>query len=219
MLSSRFSDSDPIVADILKPFEKSGVGQAQFFANAVDTKTNGIDVVAVYHATLGEGRLTLTGSGNMTKTEVEATNIPEGVANKFAGGDLEAVKNTLFNREERNRLEDALPRNKASFSARYNLGRISASARATYYGEIQYKPTNPDYDETFSAKTLLDVDLSYEILKGVGLSIGANNILNTFPDEHQKDANRSGERFIYSRRVTQFGMNGAFYNGRIQFSL
>jgi len=219
VLSSRFSDSDPIVADILKPFEKSGVGQAQFFANAVDTKTNGVDVVAVYHATLGEGRLTLTGSGNMTKTEVEGTNIPAGVANKFSGGDLEAVKNTLFNREEQNRLEDALPMTKASFSARYTMGCISASVRATHYGEIQYKPTNPDNDETFSAKTLLDVDLSYEILKGVGLSVGANNILNTFPDEHQKDSNRSGERFIYSRRVTQFGMNGAFYYGRIQFSL
>jgi iron complex outermembrane recepter protein len=219
VLSSRFSDSDPIVADILKPFERSGVGQAQFFANAVDTKTNGVDIVAVYHAMLGEGRLTLTGSGNITKTEVEATNIPEGVANKFANGDLEAVKNTLFNREERNRLEDALPKTKASFSARYTLGCLSASVRATHYGEIQYKPTNPDNDETFSAKTLLDVDLSYEILKGVGLSVGANNILNTFPDEHQKDSNRSGERFIYSRRVTQFGMNGAFYYGRIQFSL
>ncbi|MCK5148400.1 TonB-dependent receptor [bacterium] len=219
VLSSRFSDSDPVVAEILKPFEKSGIGQAQFFANAVDTKTNGVDIVAVYYVTLGKGRLTLTGTANKTRTEVEAINIPEGVAEKFADGDLEAVKNTLFNREERNRLEDALPGNKASFSARYTLGRISASTRAIYYGEIQYKPTNPDNDETFSAKTLLDIDLSYEIIKGVGITIGAHNILNTFPDEHQKESNRSSERFIYSRRVTQFGMNGAFYYGRLQFNL
>lgn len=219
VLSSRFSDSDPVVAEILKPFEKSGVGQAQFFANAVDTKTNGIDVVAVYHTRVGKGRLTLTGTANKTKTEVEAINIPQSVADKFAGGDLEAVKNTLFNREEKNRLEDALPSTKASFSTQYQNGRLSILARATYYGKIHYKPTNPDNDETFSAKTLLDVDLAFEIMKGVRLSLGGNNILNTFPDEHQKTANRSGERFIYSRRVTQFGMNGGFYYGRLQFTL
>ncbi len=219
VLSSRFSDSDPSVANILKPFESSGVGQAQFFANAVDTRTMGIDIVAVYHAVVANGRLTLTATANKTKTEVEATNIPEGVAEKFAGGDLEAVKTTLFNREERNRLEDALPQTKASFSVSYNKGRIGVSTRATYYGEIYYKPTNPDNDEFFSEKTLLDANVSCRIMNGVTLSIGGNNILNTFPDEQQKEANRSGERFIYSRRVTQFGMNGAFYYTRLMFSL
>ena len=54
---------------------------------------------------VGQGRLTLTRTAKITKTEVRAINKPGGVADKFAGGDLYAVKNIFFNREERNRLE------------------------------------------------------------------------------------------------------------------
>ncbi len=66
---------------------------------------------------------------------------------------------------------------------------------------------------------LLDVDLSLELISGATFTIGANNVFDTFPDEHQLDSNRSGERFIYSRRVTQFGMNGGFYYGKISLNL
>ena len=219
VLTSRFSDSDPIVATLLAPFANLGVGAAQFWANAVDTKTNGLDVVVAYVTKLGQGSLNLTGSVNFTSTEVERTNIPQSVADKFAGGDLDAVRTTLFNREERNRLETALPKQKGTVSAKYAIDRFGIVARAIYYGKIQYKPTNSDNDETFGAKILLDLDLSYELLQGLRLSVGANNILDTFPDKHTKDANLSNGRFIYSRRVTQFGMNGGFYYGRLSLNL
>ena len=71
----------------------------------------------------------------------------------------------------------------------------------------------------FGAKTLIDLDVSYEITNGVRLTVGANNIFNTFPDQHELDANRLSGRFPYSRRVTQFGMNGGFYYGRLQLTL
>ena len=61
----------------------------------------------------------------------------------------EAVKDILFNREETNRLEDALPRQKASLGARYARGVWSIGARASYFGPVEYKPTNSDNDETF----------------------------------------------------------------------
>jgi hypothetical protein len=47
----------------------------------------------------------------------------------------------------------------------------------------------------------------------------ANNIFNTYPDQQVKAANLNSGRFVYSRRVTQFGMNGGFYYGRLQLSL
>ena len=56
-------------------------------------------------------------------------------------------------------------------------------------------------------------------MEGIQLVIGANNLFNTFPDEHEKETNRSGERFIYSRRVTQFGTLGGFYYGGFRFGL
>lgn len=227
VLTSRFSNSDPIVAQILAPFESQGVGQAQFFANAVNTETQGVEVVAAYTTDVGNGRLTVTGAANVTKTEVTDTNIPGEMADIFAGGDPEAVRNTLFNREERNRLEDALPRQKGSLSLRYKQNRIGVTARANYFGSVEYKPTNDANDETFGAKTLLDLNVSYEVTRGATVTVGANNILNTFPDKHCNNeagpdnncSNYSDGRFPYSRRVTQFGMNGGFYYARLRLRL
>ncbi|RMH76301.1 MAG: TonB-dependent receptor, partial [Calditrichaeota bacterium] len=219
VLTSRFTNADPIVAQILEPFKKAGVNQAQFFANAVDTKTKGLDIVLAYNTRVGEGRLSFTASANFTDTEVDTTNVPPAMALIFAGGDINKVRKTLFNREERNRLEDALPHQKGAATLRYSQGRFSGMIRGNYYGKIFYKPTNPDNDEVFDAKVLVDLDLSYELVDGLRVSVGANNLFNTFPDPHTKASNYSNGRFVFSRRVTQFGMNGGFYYVRTSISL
>ncbi|MFQ5602062.1 MAG: TonB-dependent receptor plug domain-containing protein, partial [bacterium] len=220
VLTSRFTSSNPTFARILEPFKDAGVSQAQFFSNAVDTETKGLDIVAAYFTKIGQGKLDITAAANFTNTDVTSINVPAALRDQVLPGEsLEAVEATLFNREERNRLEDALPRQKANLAVRYSQGLFSIGARASFFGEIEYKPVNDENDETFGAKTLLDVDISYELFNGATFTIGANNIFNTFPDEHQNPNNRSGERFIYSRRVTQFGTNGGFYYGRVSLDL
>jgi len=223
VLSSRFSTGDANigmdVADILAPFASLGVSQAQFFANAVDTETFGVDIVANYLTQLADGSLNLTASLNFTDTEVKSINVPQSMADRFTSGDTDAIAGVLFNREERNRLETALPRQAGTVSGRWTRDRFNAGVRANYFGDVLYRPTNPDNDEDFGAKTLFDVDIGYEIQQGVMLIIGANNIFNTFPDPHLKDANYSSGNFPYSRRVTQFGMNGGFYYARVAFTL
>ncbi len=219
VLTSRFTDGDPIVAGLLAPFAASGVSQAQFFSNAVDTKTTGVDIVASYGMEMSGGQLTLTGSANFSDTEVENINVPASVAAKFTGGDLDAVASTLFNREERNRLEDALPRTKGSLAAKYQKGRVTGTIRGNYYGSIEYKPTNSDNDETFGSKVLFDLDVNYDLTEAIRWTIGANNLLNTYPDQHTVAGNRSDERFVFSRRVTQFGSNGGFYYTKLSFNL
>ncbi|MFQ5707366.1 MAG: TonB-dependent receptor domain-containing protein [bacterium] len=236
VLTSRFTNANPTFAKLLEPFQSLGVSQAQFFANAVDTKTNGLDIVAAYFTPLGRGRLSFTGALNLSYTDVQQINIPKesiDVFRKAEGRDptqdeLNTIANTLFNREEFNRLETALPRQKANISARYSIGPFSALGRASYFGEVKYRPTNPLNDEDFSAKVLFDVDVAYEILPGVRFSVGANDLFDTFPDKHGKPAERAAKglnsnygngNFVYSRRVTQFGMNGGFYYSRLQFDL
>ena len=232
VLSSRFSSTDSRIGDevseILEPFEDQGVSQAQFFVNAVDTKTRGVDIVAAWALPeIGPGDLTLSTAWNFTDTEVTATNVPQSMADKFAGGDLKQVENILFNREERNRLETALPTEKGIFQARYAIPRWTFTGRWNYYGSVLYRPDcgkdDPnlpcDNDEDFSTKSLFDLDIGYQFVRGATLVVGAANIFNTFPDEHAKQANRSSERFPFSRRVTQFGTNGGYYYATIRLAL
>ena len=73
-------------------------------------------------------------------------------------------------------------------------------------------------DETFGAKTLFDADLGYQFTKNMQLVIGADNLLNTFPDKNTKADNISSGRFVYNRNVSQFGLNGGFYYGKLQLT-
>src|SRR2546427_2208725 len=84
VITSQFSaTSDSVVKRILTPFQNQGVTTAQFFTNSVDTRTQGLDLVAAYARGLGRGTLTLTGSASFTKTEVLRVNGPQAMADRI----------------------------------------------------------------------------------------------------------------------------------------
>lgn len=91
--------------------------------------------------------------------------------------------------------------------------------RGNYFGAVELKPDNAENDERFSAKVLFDASLSYQVAKRMTLTLGGDNIFNTFPDRQTKEANISAGRFVYSRNVSQFGQNGGFYYAKVELSL
>lgn len=215
VLTSQFTNSNAIVDQILSPF--LGVSQAQFFANAVDTDTKGVDVVFDYSVDAGDGQLALTAAANFTSTIVKRVNIPPSLEQRF-GADPAQLRTFFFGRLAENRLETSVPRQKGTAAMRYSINGLSALLRASYYGKVFYRPDNAMNDEVFGAKVLVDADLGYQITKNVLVSVGADNLFNTFPDPQTKDANISFGRFIYSRNVSQFGTNGGFYYGKLQLT-
>jgi iron complex outermembrane receptor protein len=217
VLTSQFANTNATVASILAPFP--GVSQAQFFANAVDTNTTGADVVADYAVDAGDGQVTLIGAANFSKTEVIDVHIPASLVKAFGSASDAQLQTFFFGRGARNRLEDLVPHQKGYAAVRYGSKMLSALLRADYYGRVLFKPDNGAQDEQFGAKVLFDVDLGYHVTNQVTFSIGADNLLNTFPDPQKNAANISFGRFIYSRNVSQFGENGGFYYAKLALSL
>jgi iron complex outermembrane receptor protein len=215
VLTSQFTNTNMIVAQILATFP--GVSQAQFFANAVDTDTTGVDLVGDYAVEAGDGTLTLTAGANFTRTNVQAINIPRSLAQRFSA-DPAQLETFFFGRLAKNRLEDSVPHQKATAAVRYAIKGVTMLARANYYGRVLFKPDNPANDEEFGAKVLFDVDIGYQINKNVFFAIGGDNVFNTFPDQQTKAANISEGRFRYSRNVSQFGQNGGFYYAKLQLT-
>jgi len=221
VLTATFPTTNPVVAGILAPF--AGVTQAQFFANAVDTETRGLDVVADYAIDTGTGTLTLGGAANFTRTLVQKVDIPDSLVTAFGDTGQAQLKTFFFGRVATSRIEDAVPRQKGFVQARYALKGLSALVRANYYGRVRFQadPAAAGIaanDELFGAKTLFDIDLGYQFTKNLHLSLGADNVLNEFPDKQTKASNLSNGRFIYSRNVSQFGQNGGFYYGRLELT-
>jgi iron complex outermembrane receptor protein len=46
-------------------------------------------------------------------------------------------------------------------------------------------------DQTFGAKIVTDLALSYDVVKGIGVTIGANNVLDVYQDKHTHSGNVS----------------------------
>ena len=202
------------VSTILNQFpELADVSSAAFFSNAIDTKTKGLDIVANFSDKVGKGNMTVTFAANFNKTEVTNVNAVGKVTDSI-------MKDRLFSREERARIESGQPRDKQTLSVNYRIQAWSLMVRATRFGWVETKdPGNPALDEKFSPKIVTDLNIGYRFTPWLYLSVGANNVMNIYPDRLKNFANTSDGRFIYSRAATQFGFNGGYYYTNIAVDL
>jgi iron complex outermembrane receptor protein len=184
VLSSQFVTTNPTVATILRGLP---VSRVQFFANAVDTRTRGIDIVANERLALGEvSRLLLTAAANFNETTVRSFNSTSSTINNDQTAGTGNLQNILFDRQQRARLENGNPRSKINLSANYTYGKFGIEARTVRFGEVQIKDADParsNLDQTFSAKWITDLTLSAQVTKQIGVILGVNNLFNIYPDK------------------------------------
>jgi iron complex outermembrane receptor protein len=238
VLSSSFTRNNPLVNTILGTLP---VSQVQFFANAVNTRTKGLDIVANERIALGAtSRLLLTAAANFNQTEVTSFNSSSSTINSDNTLGVENLQNRLFDRSQRTRLERGNPRSKINLSAAYTTGIFGIEARTVRFGEISTADANParaNLDQTFSAKWITDLTVNVQLAKQLGLTLGVNNLFDVYPDKIYVDPrnnannfsadaatsynstldNSNRGRYLYS--ANQFGFNGAYYFGRLNITL
>jgi iron complex outermembrane receptor protein len=150
------------------------------------------------------------------------------------------LQNTLFNRQQRTRLENGNPRSKIVLAANYTYSIFGIEARSVRFGEVQTKDADParaNLDQTFSAKWITDLTLSAQLLKQVGLMVGVSNLFNVYPDKIYVDPRNNPNNFSvdpatsysssvdnsnrgrYLYNANQFGFNGAYYFARVNVTL
>jgi iron complex outermembrane receptor protein len=71
VLTGLFDTGDDKIGGILQSLN---VGAAQFFTNAVSTKTTGVDLIATYGTNLGTGKLNVTAAANLNRMKVTGVN-------------------------------------------------------------------------------------------------------------------------------------------------
>ena len=216
--------SDPELQSI---FEQAGANSATFFANAIDTKSRGIDIIISHRTLLGEGSNTLT--NNLAAT------FSQTIWDQDAGikaSDLlrsKGLVDTYFDQSSRIYLEQAVPRTKITLSNNLSLGKLNIYLRNTYFGETTEATTAKIFDADLnltdnsidpynSGKIITDLSFGYNLSNDLQLTIGANNLLDVYPDEADPAFQSSG-RFIYSRRSPQFSFGGRHLFARVIFTL
>ena len=191
----------------------AGVLGVRFFTNAIDTQTDGFDIVADYTFDLGAGSLALSAAYNKSETEVTQVDPNPAVLDSLG------VDNVLFGVEERNTIETASPDDKLILTAHWTSERWSLLARGTQYGEATrvfnfgggFEP-----EQTYGSEWGVDLDVEFAVTKQFSVAIGANNVLDEYPDLSSADINFFGNLPYDVLQPITF--NGAFYYLRTTYS-
>ena len=175
----------------------------RFFLNDFSTTTQGLDLIS----TLAVGRTTLSAVFNYTDTAIK--NIQSSVIDDFRIATL----------------EQGLPNTRWNFAVNHAADRWRLTTRVSYFGAYWDSEdgrnatdlghvTAPWLYAPYSGKALLDVELGIPFGAGVELAIGAENLLNTYPDINPYGADTVGNHY---GQFSPFGFNGAYYYTRVSY--
>ncbi len=188
---------------------------ASFFANAINTESRGLDLVITHQATLSDKwRLKSDLAGTFSKTnQIGDINSSEVLEN--AG-----LVDTYFPEDSRVYLEEAVPRTKLNLSNSLTSDKWIMFLRNVYFGEVTEATTVVENQQVFGTKIVTDLSIGYKATDALTLTLGANNLLDIYPDRAEEQfGNRSSGRFDWSRRAQQFGIGGRFLFARVNFTL
>lgn len=176
----------PEIQQALAAQSQADISTVQFFANAINTRTRGLDLVGGYSHALGKGTLRLTAAANFNETEqVGALKVPAAFANR----DNPTVGNAYIGQRELSLVTTGSPRSKVFASLGYEGNKLGGTVRYTRFGEVGFYDFNFDgFDEgayflRFSPKSVTDIILTYKAGSKILLSLGAQNIFNVLPDD------------------------------------
>jgi iron complex outermembrane receptor protein len=197
VLTGAFEDTDP---DIGADIQALGVGAAQFFTNALDTKTTGVDVILSYQNSFDENNLRFSFAGNFNNMELGDINTSR---------KLKGKEDIYFGRREQAFLLASAPETKLSFAIDYGRDKFNASVRMIYFGEITLIDWL-DTEDIYEAKLTTDASLSYDFTDNLTLLVGGANLFDIYPTQQDTETESGG---LWD--AVQMGFSGRFLFGKL----
>ena len=172
----------------------------RFFINDFETRTQGVDIVSTYTPPDLRGDTVLNFTFNHTDTQVTKDSQLLGLGEVLG-------------------LERGVPRTRWSIAVNQQLARVRLLGRLSYYGSwvdhfdarFVRGPDSP----LLAGRSIVDLDLSIPLGGDVTLSVGGQNIADTFSDRMDLFADIFG--LPYSQ-FTPWGLSGGYYYARLNYS-
>jgi iron complex outermembrane receptor protein len=177
LLGATFDDS--VTLAILAANGFNEIGGVQYFTNGLDTRTQGVDVVADRNMRAGSGTLNFNLAINYTQNRITHVDPLPAVLDTTPTTEPGIIDSVTYIgiTEER-------PDWRSTLTVQYTGGRFRGLVRGSYYGK--FSSAQPGFcdlcRERYGAKTLFDAELGYQF-RGVGVSFGVRNLFDTYPDQ------------------------------------
>lgn len=195
-----------------------GIDNIQFFANGVNTRTTGVDLVLKWKKDLGSSILSLDFLGNINYMRISD------VKNKALD------KETFFGAREKQFLLSSAPKSKFNLGVNYEIKKLKASLNFTRFSSIKLIDWQISQDlsnfnnsekerleaatDIYQPKITTDLHFSYQMSSIINLQLGANNLFNIYPTRQNTDTDSGG---LWD--ATQMGTNGVFYYTKLNIKL
>jgi iron complex outermembrane receptor protein len=208
-INNRITLSDQLPASVVSPIfagtPYANIQSAAFYTNIADTRTDGIELTGNYKLNLQQwGRVNFNAGYARNRTQItDLRNVGNIAGNQIIGRTTQGL------------IEHGTPDYKLTLSANWAYEQWGVTVAQRRYGEWKsLNAANPNLDQTFSPQWVTDLDVSYNLGKGIKLSAGATNLFNTHPDK------ASGAQLygvpIYSITSPE-GAQGAFYYTSVSY--
>ena len=183
-------------------------GDVNYFTNGFDTRTSGFDFVTNYRTDLAGGALSLTLAYNYNKSKVTRR-------------ELASNGQPLISDEQMFNISNLPPKHRVNASANWQIGDFSINVRENYFSSWANELEYPG--QKFSGKFVTDLDISYTFAERYTLTLGANNLFDTYPDKIAPSTvnpvyaltGSLADGQVYPRSGGPFGINGGFYYLRV----
>ncbi|MEJ7758595.1 MAG: TonB-dependent receptor [Gemmatimonadaceae bacterium] len=197
---------------LIRLFEQNGlrgIGGGNYFSNATDTRTQGVDIVASHALLFNRSHvLRLLGGYNNTRTVVtDFAPLPPQLAR---------FRSVLLSRVSGGPVENGQPRQTIALTVNYSASPLSFNLHNQRSGPTaQLDLNNPDADQIVGPKWITDARLSYQLRPRLQVALSGANLFDVYPDEWNdfKDGlNAQGISmqgiFRHPGGLSAFGMNG-----------
>ena len=209
VLTGAFYSDDDIIGEDLT---KLNIGAAQFFTNAVNTTSKGVDAILAYSTKFsGQQNLKFSVAANFNNMVIDKIYTNQKLAGK---------ESTYFGLREQYFLLASAPKSKFNFGVDYSKGNFFTNLKLTSFGKVELINWNDNGDnvvdpgelDTYNPKITADLSVGYN-LRNFTFAIGGVNILNIYPDKADPGLTESGG--IWDS--VQMGFSGALYFARVGF--
>ncbi|HEX2080505.1 MAG TPA: TonB-dependent receptor [Longimicrobium sp.] len=197
VLTGAFEDTDPDIGDELRALD---VGAAQFFTNALDTRTRGLDVVLAWARPFGEHSVRAALAANFNDMELGEITTSAQLAGK---------EDIYFGRREQAFLLASAPDSKATFSLDYGWRALETALRVNRWGEVRLVDWI-DEEDVYEAAYTVDAALTWRAGRFASVTLGGTNIFDQYPSQQDTETETGG---LWD--AVQMGSSGAFWYLRL----
>lgn len=170
VLTGHFDQSDDAIGDLLIA---DRIDQVQFFTNAIDTRTAGVDIILSYTDKIGAGQFTGTLAGNINHMKITDIHTTDKLIGK---------EDIYLEEREKAFILASAPKTKFNLNLNYKVDWLTTNLQLTRFHGVRIigydGPT--DYQD-YDARITTDLSFGFRLADNLHWVVGSRNLFNRYP--------------------------------------